>query len=217
MRLVFLGPPGVGKGTQARRLSQEYKWPHIATGDILREAVIQETPLGIRAKEFMDRGDLVPDEIVVGIVKERLAEPDAQEGFILDGFPRTVNQAQELEAELSSFGSGIDAVVFFKVSEKEIIRRLAGRRICKTCGALYHIIYNPPAVENQCDQCGGQLYQRSDDSENTVRRRMEVYLAQTAPLISYYRSRGILWEVNGEQAPDEVYRQLKEVLGLNND
>ncbi len=217
MRLVFLGPPGVGKGTQARRLSEEYGWPQIATGDILREAVAQETPLGIRAKEYMDRGDLVPDEIVVGIVKERLAEPDAQNGFILDGFPRTVNQAQELEAELSSFGSGIDAVVFFKVSEKEILRRLTGRRICKNCGALYHIIYNPPAVEGKCDKCGGELYQRSDDSEDTVRRRMEVYLAQTAPLISYYRSRGILWEVNGEQAPDKVYRQLKEALGLNND
>lgn len=217
MRLVFLGPPGVGKGTQARRLSQEYKWPQIATGDILREAVAQETPLGLRAKEYMDKGDLVPDEIVVGIVKERLAEPDAQEGFILDGFPRTVNQAQELEAELSSFGSGIDAVVYFKVSEKEILRRLTGRRICKSCGALYHIIYSPPATEDKCDQCGGELYQRSDDSEDTVRRRMEVYLAQTAPLISYYRSRGILWEVNGEQNPDEVYKQLKEALGLNND
>lgn len=217
MRLVFLGPPGVGKGTQARRLAEEYNWPQIATGDILREAVAQETPLGLRAKEYMERGDLVPDEIVVGIVKERLAEPDAQNGFILDGFPRTVNQAQELEAELSSFGSGIDAVVFFKVSEKEILRRLTGRRICKSCGALYHIVYSPPLNKGKCDRCGGELYQRSDDSEDTVRRRMEVYLAQTAPLISYYRSRGILWEVNGEQNPDQVYRQLKEVLGLDND
>ncbi len=217
MNLVFLGPPGVGKGTQARRLSEEYGWPQIATGDILREAVAQQTPLGLRAKEYMDRGDLVPDEVVVGIVKERLAESDAKDGFILDGFPRTVNQAQELEAELSSLGSGVDAVVYFKVSEKEIIRRLTGRRICKSCGALYHLVYNPPQIEGKCDKCGGELYQRSDDSEETVRRRMEVYIAQTAPLISYYRSRGILWEVNGEQSPEKVYRQLKEALGLNND
>ncbi len=214
MNLVFLGPPGAGKGTQAKRLSREHSWPHISTGDILREAVSQGTELGKKAKEYMEKGELVPDEVVIGIIEERLGKEDAENGFILDGFPRTVKQAQSLDEVLGEMGKSLDAVLYFKVSEDEVIKRLTGRRTCKDCGAIFHTLFNPPAQENVCDRCGGELRQREDDREETVRRRLEVYLAQTAPLIHYYQEKGLLKEVNGERSPEEVYEEIKVILGL---
>lgn len=214
MNLVFLGPPGAGKGTQAKRLSEEFKWPHISTGDILREAVSKRTPLGEKAMEYMEKGELVPDEVVIGIIKERLKGKDTQKGFILDGFPRTVNQAQSLDAVLEEERKTLDLVIYFDVSEEEVIRRLTGRRSCLNCGAIFHLIYNPPKNGGFCDYCGEKLTQRADDQEETVKNRLKVYLSQTAPLVEYYREKGILKEIKAEKGREEVYEEVKGVLGL---
>lgn len=209
MRLIFLGPPGAGKGTQARTLAGEQGIPQIATGDMLREAVARGTRLGREAKSYMDRGALVPDEVVVGLVAERLDRNDAKKGFILDGFPRTVAQAEALERLLKDRDLAVERVIFFEVSESELLRRLTGRRVCRGCGATYHLAFSPPKKAGRCDQCEGELYQREDDGEAIVRRRLAVYAEQTSPLLDYYRSRGLLVEVPGEGSPDEIGRAIR--------
>ena len=198
MRLAFLGPPGAGKGTQARDLAAEWGVPHIATGDMLREAVAAGTPLGREAKRYMDQGALVPDDVVVSAMGERLQRPDAARGFILDGFPRTIAQAEALGRMLKDAGQALDAVVFFDVSEAELLRRLTGRRVCSNCGATYHLVSKPPKTNERCDACGSALVQREDDREATVRNRLEVYARQTAPLLDFYRDRDLLSTVAGE-------------------
>ncbi|MDI6828210.1 MAG: adenylate kinase, partial [Armatimonadota bacterium] len=192
MRLVLLGPPGAGKGTQALLISEKYGIPHISTGDILREAVKQGTPLGQKAKDYMNKGELVPDEIVIGIVVERIQQPDCNNGFMLDGFPRTVVQAEALDEELRKRKQELDAVLSFEVDEDEIVRRISGRRICEKCGALYNINTEPTTKKEVCDQCGGQLITRPDDEPEAVRRRLQVYKSQTEPLINYYKQKSIL-------------------------
>ncbi len=212
MNLILLGAPGAGKGTQAKMIAEKYGLAHIATGDILREAVAKGTELGKKAKEYMDRGELVPDEIVIGIVKERLKEPDCQKGFILDGFPRTLPQAEALDKMLEELGMKIDAVINIAVPEEEVVRRIAYRRTCKKCGAVYHLIYAPPKEDNKCDKCGGELYQREDDKEETVRERYRVYRERTELLIEYYRKKGLLYEVDGTKSIEEVFKQIEEIL-----
>ncbi len=213
MRLIFLGPPGAGKGTQARTLAEEQGIPQIATGDMFREAIARGTRLGLEAKSYYDRGALVPDEVAVGLVAERLDADDTKKGFILDGFPRTVAQAEALERLLKDRDLAVERVVLFEVSEKELLRRLTGRRVCRGCGATYHEVSSPPERAGRCDRCGGELYQREDDSEATVRRRLEVYTAQTAPLLDHYRSHGLLATVSGEGPPKEVGRAIRRAVG----
>lgn len=212
MRVAFLGPPGAGKGTQARELAAEWGVPHIATGDMLREAVAAGTPLGREAKRHMDQGALVPDEVVIGVMGERLAQSDAARGFILDGFPRTIAQAEALERMLKDLGHGLDAVVFFDVAEAELLRRLTGRRVCPRCGATYHLSFAPPRVADRCDACGGPLSQREDDREATVRNRLQVYARQTAPLLDLYRDRGLLTRVAGEGSIETVREGLRRAV-----
>jgi adenylate kinase len=211
MRVAFLGPPGAGKGTQARELAREWNVPQIATGDMLRDAVKAGTPLGREAKTYMDRGELVPDSVIVAMVGERLAEPDAADGYILDGFPRTVPQAEALAQLLKDCGQALDRVIYFDVSEGEILRRMTGRRVCRACGETFHVVFAPPSRAGVCDRCGGELYQREDDSEATVRRRLDVYARQTAPLLEYYRDRGLLATVAGEGPIDEIRGSLKRL------
>jgi len=208
MRLIFLGPPGAGKGTQAKVISGKFSAPHISTGDILREAVKDGSPIGKEAKGFMDRGELVPDEIVIKIVVERLAKPDTADNFILDGFPRTKKQAVSLDEELTRRGIGIDFVVYFDTREETSITRLSGRRVCKACGANYHSANIKPKKENMCDICGGELYQRNDDKVETIKNRLQVYRKQTADLIDYYKSKGILEKVSGDLNVEEVFKEL---------
>ncbi len=212
MRLVFLGAPGVGKGTQAERIAAQFQYPKISTGDILREAVRNKTPLGLEAKACMDQGKLVPDSVVVGIVKEKLAEPGCAAGFLLDGFPRTVKQAEELTAMLGAKGQRLDQVVNFAVPREEVVRRLSGRRSCPKCQAVFHVDSAPPKRSGICDRCGAQLVQRSDDQKETVGARLTVYEDQTAPLIAYYRQRGILSELDGSGPIDGVHKRLMELL-----
>ncbi len=212
MNLILLGAPGAGKGTQAKKIVEKYGIPHIATGDILREAVAKGTELGKKAKEYMDRGELVPDEIVIGIVKERLQQPDCEKGFLLDGFPRTLKQAEALDEMLKELGKKIDAVIYIDVPEEEVVKRIVNRRTCRNCGAVYHLIYAPPKEPNKCDKCGGELYQRDDDKEETVRQRFKVYMENTAPLIEYYEKKGILYKVDGTKSIDEVFQQIDEIL-----
>ncbi len=213
MRLVFLGPPGAGKGTQARELAREWQVPHVATGDMLREALAAGTPLGRRAKDYMDRGALVPDDVIVGLIAERLKRPDATRGFILDGFPRTIPQAEALDRLLKDLGQQLDHVIFFEVSEEELLRRLTGRRSCPACQSTYHIVSAPPRREGICDKCGTALIQRADDSEATVRNRLKVYGSQTAPLLDYYRRRGRLTTVPGEGAIDSIRTAIRRAAG----
>lgn len=212
MHLAFLGPPGAGKGTQARELAQEWGVPHIATGDMLREAMAAETPLGREAKPYYDRGALVPDDVIVGMIAERLAQPDAKRGFLLDGFPRTIAQAEALGGLLENLGQPLGRVVFFDVSDAELLRRLTGRRVCRGCGATYHIMSAPPARPDACDRCGGELDQRVDDSEATVRKRLQVYATQTAPLLEYYRERHLLSTVRGEGAIEAIRAALRRAV-----
>jgi adenylate kinase len=212
VRVIFLGPPGAGKGTQARQFSEAWRAIHVATGDMLREAAAQGTPLGREAKRHMDTGGLVPDEVVIGLVAERLAQPDAGNGFVLDGFPRTAAQAEALDRMLDGRGLALDRVIFLDVPRAELLRRLTGRRICRNCGATYHLVSAPPRRPGRCDVCGGELYQRDDDAEVAVARRLDVYESQTAPLLAYYRSRGQLASVRGEGSVDEVAAEIKRAV-----
>ena len=188
MKIVFMGPPGAGKGTQAEKIIETYQIPHISTGDMFRKAIKDQTELGMEAKRYMDQGALVPDHVTIGIVKDRLSESDCKSGFLLDGFPRTVDQAKALDEILTSLDSKIDYVINIDVDLDILKERLTGRRICRSCGATYHMIFNPPAVAGTCDKCGGELYQRKDDNEETVGNRLDVYVNQTKPLLDYYLS-----------------------------
>jgi adenylate kinase len=212
MNLILLGAPGAGKGTQAKLIVSKYNIPQISTGDMLREAVANQTELGMRAKEYMDRGELVPDEVVIGIVEERLSKPDCERGFILDGFPRTLKQAEALDKILERLRKQIDAVINVTLTEEEIIKRIVNRRTCKTCGAVYHLIYNPPKENNRCDRCGGELYQRDDDREETVKERLRVYKAQTEPLIEYYSRKDLVYDVDGTKSIDGVFEEIEGIL-----
>lgn len=213
MRIVLLGPPGAGKGTQAAKLVEKYDIPHISTGDIFRKHLKEKTKLGLKAKEYMDKGLLVPDELVVDIVKERLMEDDCTKGFLLDGFPRTVEQADALEEELKKQNLKLDGVINIEVRDEIIIDRLTGRLVCKKCGATFHEKFNKPKQEGICDICGGELYTRDDDKVETVKNRLDVYKKQTQPLIDYYAQKGILKTINGEADTDMVFARICEVLG----
>jgi len=208
MNLILLGPPGAGKGTQAQRIVEKYRIPQISTGDILRAAVKGSTPLGAKAKGFMDQGQLVPDEIVIGIVEERLKEKDCSLGFILDGFPRTIPQAEALQPILTKIGKTIDHVINIEVESEELIRRLTGRRTCKNCGAMFHLLFQPPKKEGVCDRCAGTLYQRADDKEETIRTRLKEYEKQTAPLVEYYREKKTLRSIQGVGGPGQIFDQI---------
>ena len=212
MQIVLFGPPGAGKGTQAKFISEKFNVPHISTGDILRENVREGTALGKKAKEFMDKGALVPDELLIDIIKDRLQKPDTRKGFLLDGFPRTIAQAEALDPILDDINKKLDAVVNVDVSANELIRRLSGRRTCRACGATYHVKSNPPKVEGVCDLCGGELYQRADDTEAAIKHRIEVYQKQTQPLIDYYRKKGLLVDIDGEREIDEVRSDIMKAL-----
>ena len=211
--LIFLGAPGAGKGTQAREVSQHFSIPQISTGDILREAVRNQTPLGLAAKAKMEAGELVPDEVVCGIVVQRIDRPDCQRGFILDGFPRTLAQAQFVDDMLQAKGKGNPLIIDIKVDHDLLLKRLTGRRTCALCGEIYNIYFNPPRVEGICDKDGGKLLQRADDSEETIRQRLVAYERQTRPLIDYYRNKGLLHEVDGNRRPEAIAAELIEFLG----
>jgi len=212
MKLILLGPPGAGKGTQAVRLVAHFGIPQISTGDILRKAVKDGTDLGKLAKSYMDQGALVPDEVVIGIIRDRIVQSDCDKGYILDGFPRTMAQAEALDEMLKNLGTGVDHVVNIALDDEEIIKRLTGRRTCSQCGAGYHILFDPPKKEGVCDQCGGALIQRDDDKEETVRERLRVYREQTEPLIEYYQKKGILYNVDGTKDINGVFEEIKSIL-----
>ena len=215
MKIVFMGPPGAGKGTQAEKIIETYQIPHISTGDMFRKAIKDQTELGMEAKSYMDQGALVPDHVTIGIVKDRLSESDCKSGFLLDGFPRTVDQAKALDEILTSLDSKIDYVINIDVDLNILKERLTGRRICRSCGATYHMVFNPPAVAGTCDKCGGELYQRKDDNEETVGNRLDVYVSQTKPLLDYYSLAGNLVNINGQQSIDLVFAEIQDVLGGN--
>ncbi|NOY63977.1 MAG: adenylate kinase [Nitrospirae bacterium] len=212
MRIVLLGAPGAGKGTQAKKLIEKYGIPQISTGDILRKAVADGTPLGKEAKSYMDRGELVPDSVVIGLVKERLQQDDCKKGFILDGFPRNTSQAETLDQVLDEMGMPLQVALSVDVDFDVLMKRLTGRRTCKSCGQMYNIYFSPPQKEGVCDKCGGELYQRDDDKEETIKKRLEVYEAQTAPLIDYYEKKGILKRVNGVGNIDEIFANICAIL-----
>jgi len=212
MKLILLGPPGAGKGTQAKMLMDRFGIPQISTGDILRAAVKEGTPMGLKAKAFMDAGGLVPDEVVVGIVRERLQKADCATGFILDGFPRTVPQADALKESLIGLGKDLDAVVSLEVDVEALVERLTGRRTCSDCGRGFHVRFDPPVVEGKCDSCGGELLQRDDDQEATIRHRLAVYNEQTSPLVDYYHSAGLLTAIDGMLEMKVVQDQILKSL-----
>lgn len=213
MRLVLLGAPGAGKGTQAKKLIEKHGIPQISTGDILRKAVADGTPLGKEAKSYMDKGDLVPDKVVIGLIEDRLKQPDCKKGFILDGFPRNTAQAETLDAMLKKLNMPLDSALSVDVPKDDLMKRLTGRRTCKGCQQMYNIYFSPPKKNDVCDKCGGELFHRDDDKEETIKRRLDVYDAQTAPLISYYRKSGILKSVTGVGAIDEIFKKVCSALG----
>ena len=215
MNIVLMGLPGAGKGTQADKIVEKYEIPHISTGDMFRTAIQDGTELGVKAKSFMDQGALVPDEVTIGIVRERLSKPDCEQGFLLDGFPRTVPQAEALDELLAELGKSIEHVLNIQVEKEELIARLTGRRICKVCGTSYHLQFNPPKVDGVCDKEGGELYQRADDNPETVTNRLEVNMNQTAPLLSFYDTKGVLSNIDGQQNIKDVFNEL-DVIFKNN-
>ena len=212
MKLLIMGRPGAGKGTQAVNIKEYYNIPHISTGDMFRAAIKNQTKLGLLAKSYMDQGGLVPDEVTIGLVKERLLEDDCKNGFLLDGFPRTIAQAEALDEFLNTNGIKLDAVLDVNVPAEKLIRRMVGRRVCKTCGATFHVEFNAPKVEGVCDNCGSPLIQRADDTEATATNRLDVYDKQTAPLLEFYSKKGILKTVNGDQPLDKVFDDIKATL-----
>lgn len=213
MKIILLGPPGAGKGTQAKLISNKYSIPHISTGDIFRKNISEQTPLGIKAKSYMDKGQLVPDELTNEIVFDRLQNDDCENGFLLDGFPRTVFQAKELDSFLLGEDTKINKALLIEVPQEFILERMTGRRMCKECGASYHVKFNPPKVQSICDLCSGELIQRKDDKEETVKERLEVYSNQTAPLVEYYAAQGNLSKVDGTLEIEEVFQNLCDILG----
>ena len=213
LRTILLGPPGAGKGTQAAKIIEKYNIPHISTGDIFRENIKKGTELGKKAQEYMNRGELVPDDLVIEIATTRLLEDDCKDGFLLDGFPRTVYQAEKLDEFLAAHGSKIDKVIDIEVGKEELMERLTGRRVCKSCGASYHIVNIPPKKEGVCDVCGGELIQRADDNAETVANRIEVYEAQTMPLIEYYEKAGNIAHIDGATGLDNVFVDIVKALG----
>ena len=212
MRLILLGPPGSGKGTQANLLQEKFDIPKISTGDILRAAVEDDSALGKRAKKFMDKGELVPDEVVIGLIKERIVEPDCQEGYILDGFPRTIVQAEKLGETLTALDQDLDSAVDLEVDPEELLVRLTGRRTCKNCGTMFHQTTHPPKVDGVCDECGGELYQRPDDNKETIVKRLEIYEKETAPLKEFYRKQGKLKVIQGYGGMDKIFSELCKVV-----
>jgi adenylate kinase len=213
MRVVLLGPPGAGKGTQAKLLQEKFQGCQISTGDILRKAVAEQTPLGKEAASYIDRGTLVPDDVILNLVAERIQEADCANGFLLDGFPRTVAQADGLQQILKSLGQKLDGVLSVQVPQQVLVERLSGRRTCKDCGAMYHVTFSPSKKNGVCDHCAGALYQRNDDSPETITTRLKVYENQTAPLVNYYRERGLLREIDGVGSVEEIHERVLRALG----
>lgn len=213
MKIVMLGAPGAGKGTQAKRIAAKFSIPHISTGDIFRANIKNNTPLGAKAKSYMDKGELVPDELVIELIMDRFAQDDCVNGYVLDGFPRTIPQAEELDKALKSVNDNLDYAIDVEVPDDNIINRMSGRRACVNCGATYHIVHNPPKVENECDTCNGELILRDDDKPETVKNRLDVYHTQTEPLLKYYTEKGILYTVNGTQDMDTVFDSICKIVG----
>ncbi|MDK7943171.1 MAG: adenylate kinase [Staphylococcus epidermidis] len=212
MNIILMGLPGAGKGTQASEIVKKFPIPHISTGDMFRKAIKDETDLGKEAKSYMDRGELVPDEVTVGIVKERISEDDSKKGFLLDGFPRTIDQAESLSQIMSELDREIDAVINIEVPEEELMNRLTGRRICEKCGTTYHLVFNPPKVDGICDIDGGKLYQREDDNPETVSNRLSVNVKQSKPILEYYNNKGVLKNIDGSKDIDEVTNDVIDIL-----
>lgn len=212
VNILFMGPPGAGKGTQAEVIVNEFGIPHISTGDAFRLAIKQGTPIGVKAKEYMDQGLLVPDDVTIGIVEERLQQSDCEKGFLLDGFPRTLSQAEALDGILSRLNTQLDHVVNLTVDRDKLMARLTGRRICKSCGSTYHVIFNPPKQEGVCDKCGSELYQRSDDNEESVGTRLDEYINKTTPLLAFYENKGLLRQIDGDQEIGTVSQEIVSVL-----
>lgn len=216
MRLIFLGPPGVGKGTQAELVSKKFNIPQVSTGDILRQAVKKQTELGVLAKQYMDKGELVPDEVIIDLIKMRLIENDCRAGFILDGFPRTTAQAKSLTSTLKDMGIALDAVINFQLKDEILISRLSGRRVCKACGNNFHIYYQPPKDEFRCNKCGGKIYQRDDDKEEVINRRLKVYIEQTSPVINYYKKINILKDIDADAQIPVIFDKVMSILEKSN-
>jgi adenylate kinase len=213
MNIILIGPPGAGKGTQATRMIDRLQVPQISTGDMFRAAVKEGSPMGKKAKEYMDKGALVPDEVVIGVVKERFAKPDCKKGFILDGFPRTLEQARALDGLLKDLGTRLDHVVVIEVPDDYLVKRLTGRRTCRGCNYMHHIEFDPPKKAGTCDKCGGELYQRDDDQEATIRQRLTTYHGQTSPLIDYYGKQNIVRKINGTLSMEKVQEEIKKAIG----
>lgn len=213
MKIVMLGAPGAGKGTQAKRIAAKFSIPHISTGDIFRANIKNNTPLGAKAKFYMDKGELVPDELVIELIMDRFAQDDCVNGYVLDGFPRTIPQAEELDKALKSVNDNLNYAIDVEVPDDNIINRMSGRRACVNCGATYHIVHNPPKVENVCDTCNGELILRDDDKPETVKNRLDVYHSQTEPLLKYYTEKGILYTVDGTQDMDTVFDSICKIVG----
>lgn len=213
MNIILIGPPGAGKGTQATRMIDRLKVPQISTGDMFRAAVKEGSPMGKKAKEYMDKGALVPDDVVIGVVKERFGKPDCKKGFILDGFPRTLEQAKALDGLLKDLGTKLDHVVVIEVPDDYLVKRLTGRRTCRGCNYMHHIEFDPPKKSGMCDKCGGELYQRDDDQEATIRQRLTTYHGQTSPLIEYYGKQNIVRKINGTLSMEKVQNEIKKAIG----